>query len=66
MSMVERTPTLTQAPVVTHHADTAAKLNEKVSARGLNFFYGDHRALKDINVPLRRAADPSSLPELRM
>ena len=28
------------------------RLDEKVSIRGLNFFYGDNRALKDINVAL--------------
>ncbi len=33
-------------------ADPAARLDEKVSVRRLNFYYGDNRALKDINVPL--------------
>src|SRR5262249_51850006 len=28
------------------------KLAEKVSVRNLNFYYGDHRALKTVNVPL--------------
>jgi phosphate transport system ATP-binding protein len=31
---------------------SAEGLVEKVSIRGLDFFYGDHRALKDINVSL--------------
>lgn len=33
-------------------AINADGLTEKISVRELNFFYGDHRALKDINVPL--------------
>ena len=37
---------------VTHAATPAAHLEEKVSIRNLNFYYGDNRALKDINVPL--------------
>ena len=28
------------------------ELNPKLQVRGLNFFYGGNRALKDINVPL--------------
>jgi len=34
------------------HAASAGDLNEKISIRGLNFFYGDNRALKDISLPL--------------
>jgi len=30
----------------------ATKLKEKISIRGLNFYYGDNLALKDINMPL--------------
>jgi phosphate transport system ATP-binding protein len=37
---------------VTHAASPAAHLDEKVSIRNLNFYYGDNRALKNINVPL--------------
>ena len=39
-------------PAVTHAGVGAEKLEEKISIRGLNFFYGDHRALKDVDVPL--------------
>jgi len=39
------------APMVRHAAPTAG-LREKISINGLNFFYGDHRALKDISLPL--------------
>jgi phosphate transport system ATP-binding protein len=39
-------------PRVSHVAAAAADLREKISIRGLNFFYGDHRALKDITLPL--------------
>src|SRR6185295_15353350 len=30
----------------------ATRLDEKVSVRALNFYYGDNRALKNVNVPL--------------
>ena len=45
--------TLTTAPSVTARPpiDTAG-LEERISIRGLNFYYGDHRALKDITLPL--------------
>jgi phosphate transport system ATP-binding protein len=45
--------TLTTAPSVTARPpiDTAG-LEERISIRGLNFYYGDHRALKDISLPL--------------
>ena len=39
-------------PVVTHAAQDTAGLIEKISIRKLNFFYGDSRALKNINMPL--------------
>jgi phosphate transport system ATP-binding protein len=40
-------------PAVTHAAAVnTADLTEKISVRGLNFFYGDSRALKDINVSI--------------
>jgi phosphate transport system ATP-binding protein len=42
------TPTATHAPVDT------SKLELKISVKGLNFFYGDQRALKDISLPLYR------------
>jgi phosphate transport system ATP-binding protein len=47
MSAVEfTTPAAVQAPIAT------ADLEEKISVRGLDFFYGDNRALKNITVPL--------------
>jgi phosphate transport system ATP-binding protein len=39
-------------PTVTHSARSAEGLNEKVSIQNLDFYYGDNRALKDINVSL--------------
>src|ERR1700709_1447624 len=39
-------------PVVTHSASSAGALDEKVTVKNLDFYYGDHRALKDINVSL--------------
>ncbi|HEY6832293.1 MAG TPA: ATP-binding cassette domain-containing protein, partial [Pseudolabrys sp.] len=49
MSVVSvTTPTVTRAPV------SADGLEDKISIRNLDFFYGDHRALKNINVSLYR------------
>jgi phosphate transport system ATP-binding protein len=42
------TPTAAHAPVDT------ANLELKISVKGLNFFYGDQKALKDISLPLYR------------
>jgi phosphate transport system ATP-binding protein len=39
-------------PIVAHVPSDRASLDEKVSIRKLNFFYGDARALKDISLPL--------------
>jgi phosphate transport system ATP-binding protein len=39
-------------PTVTHTPANAGDLTEKISIRDLDFFYGDNRALKNINVPL--------------
>jgi phosphate transport system ATP-binding protein len=39
-------------PTVTHTAASGADLVEKISVSNLDFFYGDNRALKSINVPL--------------
>jgi phosphate transport system ATP-binding protein len=39
-------------PTVAHAASSAEGLNEKISIRNLDFYYGDNRALKDINVSL--------------
>jgi len=42
----------TPAVTVTHRAIERDNLPEKVSIRDLEFFYGDHRALKSITLPL--------------
>jgi phosphate transport system ATP-binding protein len=42
----------TPAPTVFQAPRGAEGLAEKVSVRNLDFYYGDHRALNDINVPL--------------
>jgi len=39
-------------PAVTHTPASDGDLTEKISIRDLDFFYGDHRALKSINVTL--------------
>jgi phosphate transport system ATP-binding protein len=39
-------------PTVSHPPSNAEDLSEKISIRNLDFFYGDNRALKGINVPL--------------
>jgi phosphate transport system ATP-binding protein len=39
-------------PTVTHSAGNAEGLTEKVSIQNLDFYYGDNRALKNINVSL--------------
>jgi phosphate transport system ATP-binding protein len=41
----------TPVPVASHATETVA-LEEKMAVRKLNFFYGGHRALKDIDVSL--------------
>ncbi len=49
MNVATATPTV---PTVTHAAIDTAGLAERISIRGLNFYYGDHRALKSISLPL--------------
>ena len=39
-------------PAVSHAPSSTEDLSEKISIRNLDFFYGDNRALKNINVPL--------------
>jgi phosphate transport system ATP-binding protein len=39
-------------PTVTHSAASAEGLHEKITVKNLDFYYGDNRALKDINVSL--------------
>ena len=54
MNSMDTASTATAPPVPVASKDPAAqgKLAEKVAVRDLNFYYGDHRALKSINVPL--------------
>ena len=49
MSAVQGTSAV---PAVTHAAPQTGAMEEKVSVRNLNFYYGGNRALKDINVSL--------------
>jgi phosphate transport system ATP-binding protein len=42
----------TPSPAAAQRPASAAGLTEKVAVRGLDFFYGDNRALKNINVSL--------------
>jgi phosphate transport system ATP-binding protein len=44
--------TATTVPTVTHAPVDTAGLDERISIRGLNFYYGDHKALKSITLPL--------------
>jgi len=53
MSSVADTAAAAPVPIAVQRApDAAAKLTEKVLVRNLDFFYGDNRALKSVNVPL--------------
>ena len=44
----------TAIPTVARPPIDIAGLSERISISGLNFFYGDHKALKDISLPLYR------------
>ena len=44
--------TAVSTPAVTHTADSSEGLTEKIAVRNLDFYYGDNRALKNINVSL--------------
>jgi phosphate transport system ATP-binding protein len=52
MTMVDSAALPTPPPIVARPAPTREALNEKVSVRGLSFYYGDNKALKDITVAL--------------
>jgi phosphate transport system ATP-binding protein len=54
MNSMDSASTAAAPPVPVASKDPAAqgKLAEKVLVRDLNFYYGDHRALKAVNVPL--------------
>jgi phosphate transport system ATP-binding protein len=49
---MEGTPPAMPSLTLTHHGDANAGRTEKIDIRGLNFYYGENRALKDISVPL--------------
>jgi phosphate transport system ATP-binding protein len=51
MSAMSAVPTVA-TPTVAHAAVDTANLAEKISIRGLNFYYGTSKALKDINISL--------------
>ena len=42
----------TPVPSMAGHASGQAEAPAKVTARGLNFYYGEHHALKNINITL--------------
>ena len=44
--------TASTVPTVTHAPVDTTGLPERISIRGLNFYYGDHKALKSISLPL--------------
>jgi phosphate transport system ATP-binding protein len=46
------THTAPPVPVAGKDADPRGRLAEKVTIKNLNFYYGGHRALKTVNVPL--------------
>jgi phosphate transport system ATP-binding protein len=49
MNVATATPSV---PTVAHAPIDTAGLAERISIRGLNFYYGDHKALKSISLPL--------------
>jgi phosphate transport system ATP-binding protein len=53
MASISSSPAQPPVPTVMGRpVEGAAKLTEKVSVRNLNFYYGDNKALKAVNVPL--------------
>jgi phosphate transport system ATP-binding protein len=52
MSMSSVQGVSVSVPTVSNIANANEELDAKVAVRNLDFFYGDHRALKSINVPL--------------
>ena len=52
MSMTSPQPTSVAVPVASHATIDMAGLKEKVTLRNLDFFYGEARALKSINLSL--------------
>ncbi|RAI40911.1 phosphate ABC transporter ATP-binding protein PstB [Rhodoplanes roseus] len=45
-------PKSVPTPIIGTHAGLDSELEEKISVRNVNFYYGDNRALKSISVPL--------------
>jgi phosphate transport system ATP-binding protein len=43
---------VTTTPAVTHAPIDVAGLDVRIDIKGLNFYYGDNRALKNITLPL--------------
>ncbi len=52
MNVASNGKSAVSVPVAAHAASSTAGLPEKVSIRNLDFFYGESRALKDINLSL--------------
>jgi phosphate transport system ATP-binding protein len=50
--MNHASPPSSAVPVVTHIASDEERHTDKVSIRNLSFYYGTHKALKDINISL--------------
>jgi phosphate transport system ATP-binding protein len=52
-SIADISPAAPPAPsIASHSMENAGKFAEKILVRNLNFYYGENKALKDINVPL--------------
>jgi phosphate transport system ATP-binding protein len=52
MASVQSTTTSVPTPIASSSAESAGAREEKVSVRNLNFYYGNNKALKNVNVPL--------------
>jgi phosphate transport system ATP-binding protein len=52
MASVQSTTTSVPTPIASNSAGPAGAREEKVSVRNLNFYYGNNKALKSVNVPL--------------
>jgi phosphate transport system ATP-binding protein len=52
MASVQSTTTSVPTPIASGSAEPAGAREEKVSVRNLNFYYGNNKALKNVNVPL--------------
>jgi phosphate transport system ATP-binding protein len=52
MASVQSTTTSVPTPIASSSAGPAGAREEKVSVRNLNFYYGNNKALKSVNVPL--------------